>query len=186
MDPFERDGQNALLRWAVILLFAAVLFAICSRAPIAAAQTADEIAFEWSAPREEYARKIDAFLSDYFAHCSPRKLKAARAIVPILLDVAEREGVNPILIAAIITHESTWNYSATGDLGEVGLMQVNNISPTQDPAEQLTIGIGVLRAAFSRCGAVENAISYYATGKNCRTYKGAKLRIKMARRINAY
>lgn len=184
-DPFECERQNALLKTAILLFAAALLFALCSHAPIARAQ-GDDLSFYWTAPREEYARKIEAFLADYFARCSPRKLIAARKVAPVLLDVAEREKVNPIIIAAVITHESTWNYSATGALGEVGLMQVNNISRTDDPAEQLTIGIGVLRGAFERCGAVENAISLYATGKSCRTYKGAKLRMKTARRINAY
>lgn len=143
------------------------------------------LVFHWNAPREVYAAKIDRFLVSYFAKCAPSKLANARRVVPTVLDISEEMGVNPAIVSGIITRESTWQPTARGKLGEVGLMQVNNVASNDDPAVQLRIGIGILKDAFAKCGTIEGAISLYATGKSCKVYRGAKYRIRTAQQIEA-
>jgi len=178
MDPRDK----ALFKVVLILIFVLAIYSIFVR-PAGSAER--DLSFEWSQPREVYAAKLDRFLVAYFDKCSPRKLNNARKLAPIVLDAAERHNVNPALIASIVSHESTWNYAAIGALGEVGLMQVNNKMLGQDPAEQLDAGISVLKAAYARCGSVIGAVSYYATGHTCKPYRGAKLRVALAKKIEA-
>jgi soluble lytic murein transglycosylase-like protein len=172
---------KAILKIACFLLFIWLLVNLFVRPSCAD----EEISFEWNAPREVYAAKLDRFLASYFANCNPRKLADARKLAPVVLDAAERANVNPSIIAAIVSHESTWKASAIGKLGEVGLMQVNNREIGADPVAQLDAGIDMLKRSYDRCGSVIGAISYYATGHTCKPYRGAELRVAMARRIEA-
>jgi len=143
-----------------------------------------EVAFHWSQPREVYAAKIDRFLAWFFANVNPRKLTRARALVPTLLDATEEHGVNPSIVAAMVTLESSWQPAAMGKLGEVGLLQVmRSDAPLDDPRAQLDHGLKILRESYDECGTVVGAISKYATGKSCRPYRGAALRVRMAAKI---
>ena len=178
----EPKRFNQMLRVLFVILFVWFLFNLFVR-PAGCAES--ELSFTWAQPREVYAAKLDRFLVVYFDRCSPRKLNNARKLAPIVLDAAERHNVNPALIASIVSHESTWNYAAIGALGEVGLMQVNNKTLGQDPAEQLDAGIEMLKASYERCGSVIGAVSYYATGHTCKPYRGAELRIALAKKIEA-
>lgn len=144
-----------------------------------------ELSFIWNAPREVYAEKIDRFLVNYFSKCNPRKLANARKLAPVVIDAAERHNVNPAIIAAIVSYESTWKSGAVGKLGEIGLMQVNNRVIGDDPAEQLDAGIEMLKASHAKCGSVIGAISLYATGHSCKPYRGAELRVALAKKIEA-
>jgi soluble lytic murein transglycosylase-like protein len=178
MDPRDK----ALLKIVFILIFALLIYTLFVR-PAGSAER--EIDFKWNAPREVYNTKLDKFLTLYFSKSSPRKLINARKLIPVVLDASERHNVNPVLIASIISYESTWNYAAIGALGEIGLMQVNNKIVGKDPSNQLDVGISMLKDSYARCGSVIGAISYYATGHTCKPYKGAEKRIALARKIEA-
>lgn len=181
-DPYNRDRQTAL--WKIILGLI-VIFALLSYLVKTVQAEPSEVGFYWTDSREVYEVKINRFLDLYFARCNPAKLDKARKVVPVLLDVAERENVNPSIVAAIITHESTWSNGARGRLGEIGLMQVNNVPLSDDPHEQISTGVTMLKGAYERCGTVAGAISLYARGHGCKPYKGAALRMAVARRIEA-
>ncbi len=140
------------------------------------------VGWDWTETREEYDKRINDFLTWYFANVDPRKLASAREVVPVLLDVAEAERVNPSLVAAIITCESSWRAGVRGGLGEVGLMQINRRGVSHEPAENIRAGIAMLRTSFARCGTIEGAVAYYATGSSCR-WKGAARRVQIAARI---
>jgi len=143
-----------------------------------------DVAFHWSQPREVYEAKIERFLDWWFAAVDQRKLTRARALVPTLLDATEEHGVNPALVAAMVSLESSWQPSATGKLGEVGLLQVmRSDAPLDNPRKQLDHGLEVLKKSYAECGTVVGAISKYATGKSCREYRGARLRLRMAAKI---
>lgn len=148
------------------------------------AKCTPDLQFQWNDSRAEYSRKIDAFLVDFFSKCNPKKLQNARQIVPILIDVCEAEGVNPAIVASIVSYESTWRTEAMGKIGEVGLMQVVG-STANDARSQLFDGIRRLKLCYEECKNIEGALSLYATGKSCRVYRGAELRMKMARKIEA-
>jgi hypothetical protein len=179
---YERERQIAILKIVGMLIVLLLVLTLSIKLCMA---SESELSFNWNAPREVYAGKIDRFLVRWFDKCNPQKLKSARSVVPVLLDVAESEGVNPTIIASIISHESSWQPGALGKLGEIGLMQVNNKVIGSDPADQLRAGILMLKSAHVKCGSIAGAISLYATGKSCKVYRGAKLRIRMAQQIES-
>lgn len=195
----RRETRNQVTGFLFLLLLVLVLAVVawCSsvRAGERAGATAEstaavpevafpEVAFHWSQPREVYAAKIDRFLGWFFASVNPRKLTRARALVPTLLDATEEHGVNPSIVAAMVTLESSWQPAAMGKLGEVGLLQVmRSDAPLDDPRAQLDHGLKILRESYEECGTVVGAISKYATGKSCRPYRGAALRVRMAAKI---
>lgn len=146
------------------------------------------IAFEWTQSREVYEIKLHSFLDDWFDSVSPKKLKRAKTVVPTLLDVCEKRGVNPALVGAIVSLESSWYSDAVGSLGERGLMQVNPSVRRvgDDHAEQLDVGVLILQEGYARCGSVLGAISWYGTGRTCKPYRGAEKRMKLAARIEGY
>ena len=128
-------------------------------------------------------------MRDYFHACSPRKLARALALVPEVIAATQEQQVNPAIVGAIISLESTWDPEAVGALGEVGLMQVGRTAGVEiapGVRGQLDAGLSVLRRAYETCGTVEGALSLYATGRNCTPYRGARLRMALARRIETY
>jgi hypothetical protein len=176
---FEQDSRRQF-RWGLVLIVAAFAIAITFATKTCQA----DVAFEWSGERAQHEERIDAWLVTYFSKCSPYKLRRARAVLPALLEVCEREKVNPYLVAAIVTLESTWDVKALGKLGERGLMQVmRGDAVPSDAAGQIGAGVAILRKAFERCGTTEGAVSLYATGSSCRPYRGTALRLRLAEEI---
>jgi hypothetical protein len=142
--------------------------------------------FNWTESRETYMTTIESFLrNEWFAHCNPKKLKRALEVLPIVLDECESGNVNPYLVSSMISLESTWDSNARGKLGEIGLMQTNNIS-VNGPAEQIRAGIRILKKGFDQCHSIIGAIAFYGTGHTCKPYRGANLRIILAERIESY
>ena len=185
-SPGKHDARRQVIGFLFLLLLVFIL------AVVARASTADagrhaplpSVDFGWTQPREVYAEKIDRFLTWWFAEVDQRKLKRARALVPTLLDATEEHGVNPSLVAAMVSLESSWQPAAMGKLGERGLLQVmRSDAPLDDPRKQLDHGLTILKKSYAECGTVVGAISKYATGKSCREYRGARLRLRMAAKI---
>ena len=184
MLPTPKNNAVAAAITVLVFLFSWGLFNTCNAAR---ANDSDPIVFNFENTEGPHYEKIETFLQYYFRTCNPRKLNNARTILTDVVDISESENVNPYLIAAIIRHESSWNQTARGALGEAGLMQVNNlpiqITEKWTIRDQITRGIRMLLDSYARCGSVLGAVSYYATGKSCRVYKGARIRVKLAQRI---
>lgn len=184
-----RREKKEMLITGVVLIVAAVIAAVLFWASEAkAAKPAEDeipsVSFAWEQPREVYEAKIDKFLGWFFQNVNPRKLADARKLVPTLLDATERHGVNPSLVAAMVTLESSWQPQSVGKLGEVGLLQVmRSDAPLTDPVKQLDHGLTILKQSYEECGTTIGAVSKYATGRSCKPYKGASLRIRMAAKI---
>jgi hypothetical protein len=174
----EHDREMALIKRAAIISVILLVLTLCGYAHCG------PLKFEWSDTRENYTRKIETFLADWFVHCSPKKLKRALSALPHVIDASEAAKVNPEIVASIISHESTWNGADIGKRGEIGLMQVlGSHATTAD--EQLKEGIRLLMLSYEHCGTIIGAISYYGTGYTCKPYRGARSRITMAKKIDA-
>lgn len=178
-------SRRARLAGAIVYL---VVVAVLTAVLVADIASADEpppvVGFGWptGTTAAEHAERLDAFLIEFFAKCSPRKLARAREVVPVLLAEASAADVNPALVAAIVTLESTWRADALGQRGEVGLMQINRDGASTDPATNLREGIAILRHSYDVCGTTVGAVSYYATGSTCE-WSGAARRMRLAQRI---
>jgi hypothetical protein len=188
MIPKPRNDVLAAVFTIFVLVFAWGAINTCNEAgAVDAIHVKGDISFTCAGTEGPHYEKIDAFLQYYFRACNPRKLDNARAILRDVVDISDSENVNPYLVAAIIRHESSWNQTARGALGEAGLMQINNlpiqITEKWTIRDQITRGIGMLLDSYARCGSVLGAVSHYATGKSCRVYRGARIRVKLAQRM---
>jgi hypothetical protein len=189
-DPREVDRRARLFLVAVVLtaVFAVLTAVIGPRLCEAGPAPLPNVAFSWSGEPDARAAQIGRFLEEWFRDCSPRKLVQAQRHVPDVVAVAQGADVNPALIAAVVTYESSWEPGARGKIGEVGLMQVGrwtSIREGASPREQLEAGAAVLRRAYARCGTTAGALSFYATGRSCALYRGARLRLRLAAHIES-
>jgi hypothetical protein len=184
----EEDRRTRIFLFAFVLaILTACLAAIGFNAEAARERPLPVVAFEWSGTIEARTEQLGRFVAEWFATCSPKKRAKAMVLVPDVVAAAEAGNVNPALVAAIVSYESTWNPASRGKLGEVGLMQLNNWTgpPLATPRAQLDAGIATLNHAYEVCGTVAGALSYYATGKSCAVYRGARLRLRLAAHIEA-
>ena len=79
--------------------------------------------------------------------------------MPLIEEIANEKGINPLLIASVIKSESFGYKYAVGGKGELGLMQIN-ISCTRltrqeyenifDPQTNISLGSSILKACLER------------------------------------
>ena len=92
---------------------------------------------------------------------------------------SQAAGVDPILVAALITNESSFRADAIGKAGEIGWMQVHPVHTApgcegdlREASANLRCGLKELRAAIDACGSVEAALRRYNAGQ-CDSEAGA-------------
>ena len=149
--------------------------------------------FEWNDSYENYKGKIEHYLSKRFITTNPKKYQGrlyhkALTFVPIILEVCSQADVNPILVSSIISYESNWELKAIDKTEKAkGLLQVQFYEvDLNDPKDQIETGVQMLKNAFIKCGSINGALSYYATGQSCNGHKkGALRRINLAKHIEA-
>jgi soluble lytic murein transglycosylase len=105
-----------------------------------------------------------------------------RAQWPVITQAAARAGLDPYLMAGLIREESRFDPSAVSAAGAYGLMQLmpgtaqstarslGMAAPDQrglvDPATNITLGAGVLKAELVRFGRSDLALAAYNAGPN--------------------
>jgi hypothetical protein len=93
--------------------------------------------------------------------------------------------VDPLLVATIVSLESSWRSDALGKRGEVGLMQLHSDRAKAgfdltDADQQIEAGVQWLRTCIEVCdGDVERGVNMYGTG-HCRA-RWAALEYRMGR-----
>lgn len=96
----------------------------------------------------------------------------------LLASLERRYGIPPVLLVAIVENESRWRpgvWNASGAAGLGGVMPAATLrcsgAPIPcpallDPATNLTVAAGVLRANYRHCGrSWERALAGYQTGR---------------------
>lgn len=90
--------------------------------------------------------------------------------------MAERYGLNPNIIKALIEEESGWLSSAEGDNGNsVGLMQIQErwhkdrmkrlgVTNLYDSEQNITVGCDILSELLNKYGNYKDALSVYNSG----------------------
>ena len=85
--------------------------------------------------------------------------------------VASRNGIPTDIFRNLISRESSWNPSATGKAGEIGLVQIKpssamevGIADIYSPPSNLEAGARYLTAQFQRFGNWRDALSAYNAG----------------------
>lgn len=95
----------------------------------------------------------------------------ANRIAPLIIQSAEKQNLDPILVAAIIRQESTYRSQVTSPAGAVGLMQIipkywQNTCGSNlfDEALNLQCGTYILSKYENSAGSMKKALGYYNVG----------------------
>lgn len=94
----------------------------------------------------------------------------------LIVDTADRHGVDPALMLAVSYQESGWNHRAVSPANAIGAMQVIPTSGQWassmlgrelnllDPQDNVTAGVVIMRALLRSAGSTEEAIGGYYQG----------------------
>ena len=186
LDRFRELDALAQTDDATRDLEAAALAAAAPARPIVLTQLSQRYT-QQDAPRRGIAVAEDAreALGQPAPHRLPLSLWLAlypRAQWAAITQAASRGGLDPYLIAGVIREESRFDPAAVSSAGAYGLMQVmpgtaqstarslGMTSPDQrglvDPATNIALGAGVLKAELMRFGRVDLALAAYNAGPN--------------------
>lgn len=101
----------------------------------------------------------------------PRRTGAAAAFRELVERTAQRYGVDPALVDAVIQAESGYDPQATSPAGAVGLMQLLpttarglGVLDPYDPVQNVEGGVRYLRSLLDRFGDVQLALAAYNAG----------------------
>ncbi len=118
-------------------------------------------------------QNLKAFIAD-FLRLYPQRHQAALSYIPTII-VECKNDIDPMLIAVIITMESSWRFQAEGKRGERGLMQLMPKYAREfnlaDPLDQIRASIVHYRRSLKMCkGNVKDALNAYGCGE-CRPHR---------------
>lgn len=126
---------------------------------------------------------------DHTATC--RHVRLAERYAPIIVQESERYGIDPVAVAALISHESGFRSRAVGAHGEIGLMQVKpdghavrlcprEVQRLRNPRLNIRCGVRILSYMVKRCGgSMSRALTAYNNGGGC--WEGGYTRRVLAR-----
>lgn len=132
-----------------------------------------------------------------FLHAGAVQTTEVREDVALVVAAAEAAGVDPVVAAAVVLHESGWRRAALGRAGEVGLMQLlprGGAVPQRPrprraalavPAVNVALGVRHLAWAQAKCGGPPARWLGRYNGQPCgRSRYGAAV-LAVARRLRA-
>ena len=174
------------MRLAKTMLMAGLLF---SSTYAAAAEPAEQIEKNF----DQEVRSVD-FAIKHFMRVQPGKLlmrsaDARQYMARAIVEAAQAHGVPPLLLTTIVYNESTFEMTALGKLGEVGLTQVHGVAArecdlTTIPG-QLNCGAKWLAHYYPKCGTWEKSLTAYATRGLCVSESG-RTKDKIAYRMRQW
>lgn len=118
--------------------------------------------------RADATTELTEFITD-FLKLYPKRQKIALTYIPTIINEC-RDDIDPLLIAVMVSMESSWKFEVEGDLGERGLLQIMpqfaKEYQMENPHEQIRAGVNHLRKALLTCnGNIKDAVNYYGCGQ---------------------
>jgi hypothetical protein len=163
-----RKGTDRTMRLAKTTLM--VILLLSSRDA-----TAAEPAEQPPKSFDEEVRSVDLAIK-YYMRSEPGKVMSKDPEVRIdmakaIVEASQTHGIPPLLLTTIVYNESTFEMTALGKLGEVGLTQVHGIAArncdlTTVPG-QLECGAKWLAHYYPICKSWEKSLTAYATRGFC-------------------
>lgn len=108
----------------------------------------------------------------------PKSVSCPSDLEPIINQVAQKNGLDPAVLKAVIHVESGFRQSATSRVGAIGLMQLMpgtaralGVDPT-NPAENIEGGARYLKQQLDKFGSIESALAAYNAGPGSVTRYG--------------
>ena len=119
---------------------------------------------------QDSTEELVSFVRDFFGgNMKKRRDKAIRKIVPVIVKHSVLKGLDPLLVATIISRESSFKQNAIGKMGEVGLMQVRSHEPMKGHDMrtidgQIGAGTTLLKFYMKKCDTAQEALNAYLSG----------------------
>lgn len=113
--------------------------------------------------------EVSRFIFEWTKNLAPRyRLRAFRHKASVVHWSLEYE-VDPLLVARLISLESSWRQSVEGSLGEIGLMQIHHSEKkkkydVRDPDQNIRAGCELLKECVDQCENLKAAIGCYGAG----------------------
>ncbi len=111
------------------------------------------------------------FMKQGYALQSPGASHSSTEFLPMIQEIAEKHGMDPQLIYAVIEMESGFNPHATSSANAMGLMQLIpetaeslKVKDPFDPYENIQAGVRYLKMQLERFGSIELALAAYNAG----------------------
>lgn len=130
-------------------------------------------------------REVEDYISWFHQDVSEARKNRALKYAPYVLHYSEQYNVDPLLVAVIISCESSWIPTKVGDRASQGLMQVQWWKAKRGfdmskPEDQIHAGVKHLRHCFDLCdNRLKCAVHLYATGNKRVTWSGLNRRIRL-------
>jgi soluble lytic murein transglycosylase-like protein len=123
------------------------------------------------AAKSTHEEEITAYLQD-FLRVYPKRLAQALSYVPIVVEASFYEQVDPLLVATVISFESSWQHGVIGRKGEKGLMQVHGLAAKGFDLTtirgQVRAGVAHLGECWDKCGGdIAETLGCYSTKGAC-------------------
>ena len=118
-------------------------------------------------------KELSEYIDWFFKDVNKRRIGKAKEMIPTIIKYSKKYQVSdPLMIATIISMESSWNPRSKGTIGERGLMQVHGVAARgfnlSSVDGQLEAGIKWFGICLDKCNqSVVQAYNAYGTGR-CR------------------
>lgn len=120
-------------------------------------------------------KKVDISIKYFMRTCPGKPIMRSATLreemAQAIVTAANTHGVPPLLLTTIVYNESTFDITAKGKLGEIGLTQVHGLAAKGcelDTAEgQLDCGARWLAHYYPKCETWERSLTAYATKGKC-------------------
>jgi len=109
--------------------------------------------------------------------------KAQNEYAPLVVRFAQKYEIDPLLLAVVISCESSWRIDVIGKMGEHGLTQIHGLAgrPFEHDLHtakgQIEAGARWLSIQIERCGGIVEGLSAYMTGR-CKKIDSARRRYR--------
>ncbi len=137
------------------------------------------------ANEQNQIKQIEDYVDHFLQDVSKKWRRDAKKLVPTVVEIANRHGVDPLLVAVITSCESSWRVGVVSKskYKERGLMQVHGEAAKgfdlSTPEGQIEAGVVRLKKALTSCGSILGALSHYQTSGRCKPIKHAKRRLRL-------
>jgi len=113
--------------------------------------------------------EVSRFIDHWTRDLPPKWRRMAYSHKPSVVHWALEYEVDPLLVARIISLESSWRDWVIGSKGEIGLMQIKSGEmrekyDVQNPDENIRAGCELLEKCVADCPTLKAALGKYGTG----------------------
>lgn len=179
--------KNKLTLALITVAFIAALLAAFGLVKLAESPKRLETIITVEVPQEKVIDKKLAGIANIIKNEGKIHIDTAYKYAGYIIKAADKHKINPTLIVAIISVESTFKSNAE-NMGTIGLMQVfgsvHRIKPIEklyDPEYNIHIGTKILKDSIKRGGGIINGLSLYNGSYNISTAYADKVLARQAR-----